>query len=208
MQNFPDTFSSLPWRRVWLHFWRDSIMSGRRKSLLMRRHSRSGWSIIWFELYAVWPKRSGIPALVRIRTKVPNTRFCRESDNVTTTCFFGLVWTQILLRQARFDSDFTQISEQKNGLSSPCYWYDRELNYFMVFLIMTKMHRVDKNTKLLRCEVTTTIKNSDLHEQEFQQFAKTKEINNGDPVMHAFWAMYSPLALRSILKCTCDKFLW
>ena len=44
----------------------------------------------------------------------------------------------------------------------------------------------------------TTIKNSDLQKQEFQQLAKTKEIRNGDPVMHAFWALYSPLALCSI----------
>ena len=32
----------------------------------------------------------------------------------------------------------------------------------------------------------TTIKNSDLQKQEFQQLAKTKEIRNGDPVMHAY----------------------
>ena len=44
----------------------------------------------------------------------------------------------------------------------------------------------------------TTIKNSDLQKQEFQQLAKTKEIRNGDPVMHAFWALYSPLALCSM----------
>ena len=68
----------------------------------------------------------------------------------------------------------------------------------MVFLVMTKMHRLDKNIKCLRYEVTTTIKNSDLHEQEFQHLAKTKEIRNGDPVMHAFWALYSPLALCSM----------
>ena len=48
-----------------------------------------------------------------------NTRFCRESDDVATRCFFGLVWTQTLLRQARFDSDFTQISEQKNWPLKP-----------------------------------------------------------------------------------------
>ena len=63
---------------------------------------------------------------------------------------------------------------------------------------MTNMHRVDKNTKFLRYGVTTTIKNSDLHEQEFQHLAKTKEIRNGDPVLHAFWALYSPLALCSM----------
>ena len=54
-----------------------------------------------------------------------NTRFCRETDNVLNTRFFGLVWTQILLRQSRFDSDFTQISEQKIGASSP--WYRHQV---------------------------------------------------------------------------------
>ena len=44
----------------------------------------------------------------------------------------------------------------------------------------------------------TTIMNSDLQKQEFQQLAKTKDIRNGDPVMHAFWALYSPLALCSM----------
>ena len=29
--------------------------------------------------------------------------------------------------------------------------------------------------------------------EEFQQLAKPKEIINGDPVMHAVWALYSPL---------------
>ena len=42
-----------------------------------------------------------------------NTHFCREIDYVTNTHFFGLDWTQIWLRQMRFDSDLTQISELK-----------------------------------------------------------------------------------------------
>ena len=31
-----------------------------------------------------------------------NTRFCRETDNVTSTHFLGLVRTQTLLRQSMF----------------------------------------------------------------------------------------------------------
>ena len=47
----------------------------------------------------------------------------------------------------------------------------------------------------------TTIKNSDLQKQEFQQLAKTKEIKNGDPVMHAFWALYSPQRSAACTPC-------
>ena len=50
-----------------------------------------------------------------------NTRFCRETDNVANMPFLGLVWTQTLLRQSRFDSDFTQMYEQKMNISSQSY---------------------------------------------------------------------------------------
>ena len=43
-----------------------------------------------------------------------HTWFCREVDYVANTHFLVLIRLQIWLRQMRFDSDLTQISEPKN----------------------------------------------------------------------------------------------
>ena len=44
-----------------------------------------------------------------------NTRFCRKTGYVANTRHFTLLFTQIWLRQMRFNSDLTQISVSKNG---------------------------------------------------------------------------------------------
>ena len=52
-----------------------------------------------------------------------NTHFCRKTVYVVNTRFSRCFFTQIWLRQMRFDSDMTQISGPKNGGWSLWLWY-------------------------------------------------------------------------------------
>ena len=75
---------------------------------------QTAWTVfIWF--YAKY----GVAVIMRIVTcpccNWTNTRFCRKSDFVANTRFFGFVLSRLLRRHLGFDSDFAQISEQKIG---------------------------------------------------------------------------------------------
>ena len=70
-----------------------------------------------------------------------NTRFSRETDNDANTRFLGLIWTQTLLRQTRFDSDFAQTN---NCPFKPLLW-DLPENVTAVHTVVhTVVHRLQR----------------------------------------------------------------